>query len=109
MNPVNPDIDPGHLKGIGALDDPAVRRIIERFFESLAERLAEIAAAPGSAAARLLHRLRGSAANCGFPALAEACRAAEVEPDAPGRDARLADTARRAAEAWAALGAGTAP
>jgi len=104
---MNSDIDRERLESIGALEDPGIQRIIERFFATLDEQLAEIAAAPD--AARLLHRLRGSAANCGFPALAEACRAAEAEPGAPDRDAGLADAARRAADAWAALLAGTTP
>jgi len=104
---MTPDIDSERLRSIGALEEPAVRQIIERFFQTLDEQLAGIAAAPD--AARLLHRLRGSAANCGFPALAEACRAAELEPAAPDQETQLAAAARRAADAWTALLAGTAP
>ena len=77
-------IDTDRLRRIGALDDPAVSVIIARFLTILDGRIEalEQAAAEGRTADLIaeLHQLRGSAATCGFPAIAALCSRAEADP-----------------------------
>lgn len=78
-------IDPDRLRRIGALDDPAVWVIITRFLTILDGRITALAqAAEEGRTADLvaeLHQLRGSAATCGFPAIAALCSRAEAAPE----------------------------
>ena len=99
---MTPDLDPQRLHQLGAPEDPGVVAILQRFVDSLDVRIAEIAAAASDspeALARQLHQLAGSAANCGFAALAECCRSGEADPGAFD-PASLASLAERAAASW---------
>lgn len=73
------DLDTGRLVRLGAFEDPGISGIITRFLETLDERIAAMAAkaAAGDTESliRLARQLRGSAANCGFCRLANACSA----------------------------------
>jgi HPt (histidine-containing phosphotransfer) domain-containing protein len=99
---MTPDLDPQRLHQLGAPEDPGVVAILQRFVDGLDLRVAEIAAAASdspAALARQLHQLSGSAANCGFAALAECCRGGEADPGA-FEPAALVSLADRAAAAW---------
>lgn len=100
-----PDLDPERLRQIGVPEDDAVVAILQRFVDTLEGRVAEItatAAESPTALARQLHQLGGSAANCGFGALAECCRRGETDP-AAFEASTLATLAERAATAWQCL------
>lgn len=66
---------------MGAIEDPAIRQILDSFIDALDQRIDELTAAERdpSALKYLLHKLRGSAGNCGFPAIAELCGRVEAE------------------------------
>jgi HPt (histidine-containing phosphotransfer) domain-containing protein len=94
-----PDIDLERLRQIGAPGDPAVVAILQRFIDTLNGRVEGISAAASVSPAevsRQLHQLAGSAANCGFAALADFCRRGAFDPGST----ELASLASRAAKAW---------
>ena len=68
---------------MGAIEDPAITQILDGFLEALDQRIDELAAAASeresSSLKYLLHKLRGSAGNCGFPAIAELSGRIEVD------------------------------
>lgn len=106
-----PDLDPERLRQIGVPEDAAVIAILQRFVDTLGTRVAEITAAACDsppALARQLHQLGGSAANCGFAALADYCRTTEADP-ARFEASSLATLAERAATAWQRFVAGRTP
>ena len=103
MNDPGPDLDRGRLARLGAFEDPEVAGIIMRFLATLDERIAtmEAMAAAGDAESliRMAHQLRGSAANCGFGMLANACSALASAPS--GFDAiGFRTLVGRARQAW---------
>lgn len=84
MNDVVDDLDIERLARLGAFDDPAIAEIIQRFLDTLGQRFAgmESASACGDSrqVVRMAHQLHGSAANCGFEALAHACSGLHSSP-----------------------------
>lgn len=88
---------------MGAFTNPEVAHIIGQFLRTLGERIAAMAAAASAGNVELLsqlaHQLVGSAANCGFPALAELCRLYCQSPRAFDGEA-LKSSAERAQAAW---------
>lgn len=99
---MKPDLDLQRLHQIGAPEDPVVVAILQRFVATLDGRVAEVTAAATVAPAALahqLHQLAGSAANCGFAALADFCRRGEIEPETFDSTTLIA-LAESAAAAW---------
>jgi HPt (histidine-containing phosphotransfer) domain-containing protein len=108
---MKPDLDLQRLQQIGAPEDPAVVAILQRFVTTLDGRVAEVTAAAAEAPAALahqLHQLAGSAANCGFAALADFCRKGEIEPGTFDA-ATLSSLAESATAAWNQLVANLPP
>ena len=89
---------------MGAFSNPELATIIDQFLGTLEERIAAMVVAFTANKAELLsqlaHQLVGSAANCGFPALAEMCRIWCQSPRAFDAEA-LRSAAERARCAWA--------
>jgi HPt (histidine-containing phosphotransfer) domain-containing protein len=89
---------------MGAFTNPEVANIIGQFLKTLDERIAVMAEASTAnnfeLLSQLAHQLVGSAANCGFPALAELCRLYCQSPRAFDGEA-LGSAAERAQRAWA--------
>jgi HPt (histidine-containing phosphotransfer) domain-containing protein len=83
MNHPTPDLDRSRLIQMGAIEDPAITQILDSFMDALDQRIDEFTAAAAeresSSLKYLLHKLRGSAGNCGFPAIAELCGRIESE------------------------------
>ena len=103
MNAARPELDIGRLARMGAFDDPVVSGIIERFLDTLDQRIAGMDAASANVDSDqlilLAHQLHGSAANCGFTGLAGACKALDSNPlsfDATS----FRDLAGRARKEW---------
>lgn len=97
---------------MGAFTNPEVATIIGQFLRTLDERIAAMVEAATASKLELLsqlaHQLVGSAANCGFPALAEMCRIWCQSPRAFDPQALRAAT-ERARSAWAQENPGTLP
>jgi HPt (histidine-containing phosphotransfer) domain-containing protein len=91
---------------MGAFNNPEVAHIIDQFLRTLDERVAAMVEALTAnntvLLSQLAHQLVGSAANCGFPALAEMCRLWCQSPRAFDAGAFHA-AAERARREWAQM------
>lgn len=67
-------MDMNRLHSLGEMTDGAAYLVVARFIETLSGRIKAIAEAlergDSQTAGALVHQLKGSAANCGFPSLA---------------------------------------